>query len=398
MADSKRDKAAAWIGFILLTTVALIVGRVNHSQLFGTGMFDSFALQADAWREGSTHLAEDFKHLELAIYNDNYYVSFPPFPSVPIYLLKFIIPSGVPSGLLTLIYFLLCYPVAYKIARRTIAAASAAMLSFAALAGGSMLDVAVSGTVFAGAVWYQAQTLSLLLTLCAFYGVGHHRASWRFFGWLSLALAVGCRPFQAVYLPFLIWEATRRQTELPMGKKLVSILPMWIAPAAVAAALCWYNWIRFGSIFEFGHNYLPEFMYLHAQFDLKNIAVNFFRILRPPFIEEISSAIPLAYGFAVYATNPMLTNAACSVMRRKPDAGDILLMLTLSAHFFLLLMHPTFGGWQYGTRYICDLLPGFLALRYRSGKSVGAPECVYLVSLAAFNIAGTIAFHALSGR
>lgn len=388
----------AMLGFIALVAVSIALGRVNGTNLMGSSAYDTYALQADAWRAGSVKLDRDYPHLELALYGGEFYVSFPPFPSVPIFLLKYIMPGEVPSGLLTLIYFLLCYPSAYGIARRRMGAWGAAALALAVLAGGTMLDVAVSSTHFAGSVWYQAQTLSLLLTLLAFWGVGHRRVGWRYVGWAAIALAVGCRPFQAIYIPVLLWEMVS-SGDGPVGRRLLSILPMWIIPACIASALCWYNWIRFGSLFEFGHNYLPEFTRSdHVQFSLAYIPRNLMRVLRPPFMEELNSGMPLAYGFAIYATNPMLVNASCSVIRRRPDTGDIFLMLTLTLHLSLLLMHGTFGGWQYGTRYACDLLPGLLALRSRSGNSPGAMECVYLFGLMILNIAGIVMFHIISGE
>ncbi|GHU80422.1 hypothetical protein AGMMS49992_33410 [Clostridia bacterium] len=165
-------------------------------------------------------------------------------------------------------------------------------------------------------------------------------------------------------------------------------------------ALGWYNWARFGSPLEFGHNYLPEFTRPgQSQFSLTHIVPNLLRILRPPFVSDATENVlfPLTLGFAVYWTNPMLTDSAASLIRRRPDVGDRILLATLVMHLTLLLMHRTFGGWQYGTRYICDMLPGLLMLRARSRRDPNMGECLFLALLAVANLAGTIAFHALSG-
>ncbi|GHU65709.1 hypothetical protein FACS1894184_02050 [Clostridia bacterium] len=424
--------AWALVGLALALAFVVTAAVFNQSQLFVVSGYDTYALQAQAWREGMTHLSGDVPHLELAIFGGEYYVSFPPVPTVPIWLLSWVMPGGVPSGLLTVVYFLLCYPLAYGLGRRYVSALGSAALAFATLVGGSFLDVAVSGSQFSGGVWYQAQVLGTLLTLCAFYGVPHSQKRWRFFGWLAIAMAVGCRPFQGIYIPVLMWlqwktrsacsnadvkvgviddvkvdviddvkyDTVEKRSLIPWFAR--NILPYWIAPMIVAAAMGWYNWIRFGSVLEFGHNYLPEFNRPgQVQFSLSHIVQNLFNILRPPFVEyspDGSAALfPLTLGFAVYLTQPMLTDASASLIRRKPDTGDCHLLAALAVHFILLLLHRTFGGWQYGARYICDMLPGLLALRLRSRRDPGVLECVFLLLLAGCNLAGTILFHIFSG-
>ncbi|MDR1600116.1 MAG: hypothetical protein LBS11_09675 [Oscillospiraceae bacterium] len=396
----------AWLGFALAAAFVATAAILNGASLFAVSGYDSYALQAQAWRSGMTHLPDNLPHLELAVFNGEYYVSFPPVPTLPIWALQWVMPDGAPSGLLTVVYLLLCYPVAYCIGRRHVSALASATLASLALVGGSFLDVGVSGGGFSGGVWYQAQALGLLLTLCAFHGVPGPGKARRFFGWLAIALAVGCRPFQGIYIPFLVWA--RRQADPPDDRDAVvwfaqDVLPYWIAPAMAAGAMGWYNWVRFGSPLEFGHNYLPEFTRAgQTQFALRHIPVNLFRILRPPFVDYPYDApgapFPLTLGFAVYFTQPMLADASTSLIRRDPDTGDRLLLGALVIHLALLLSHRTFGGWQYGARYICDMLPGLLVLRLRSRREPGLPERVFLLVLAGFNLAGTVAFHAYSGH
>jgi hypothetical protein len=349
-------------------------------------------------------LPGNIPHLELAVFDGEYYVSFPPVPTLPIWLLQWIMPGGVPSGLLTVAYFLLCYPVAYGICARYVSAAGSAALASLALAGGSFVDVAVSGGIYSGGVWYQAQTLGTLLTLCAFHCVLSPVRARRFAGWLAIALAVGCRPFQGVYIPFMVWLQWDAAPHGDRGKLdwfARDVLPCWIAPAITACVMGWYNWVRFGSPFEFGHNYLPEFSRAgQAQFALSHIPGNLLRILRPPFVEypqePFGAPFPLSRGFAVYFTQPMLIAASASLVNRTPNAGDRLLLGSLAVHLLLLLSHRTFGGWQYGTRYICDMLPGLLMLRLSSRREPGIAERAVLLALAVCNLVGTIAFHAYS--
>ena len=48
--------------------------------LLSSSPYNSYTLQALAWREGRVSLGRDYPWLELAVYQGDYYVSFPPVP------------------------------------------------------------------------------------------------------------------------------------------------------------------------------------------------------------------------------------------------------------------------------------------------------------------------------
>ena len=72
---------------------------------------------------------------------------------------------------------------------------------------------------------------------------------------------------------------------------------------------------------------------------------------------------------------------------------DIILIICLVLHFFLLLLHRTFGGWQFGARYLIDLCPVlfYLALRHpvRSRLLIGT----IMIWGVFFNVYGGLLFH-----
>lgn len=78
-----------------------------------------------------------------------------------------------------------------------------------------------------------------------------------------LACAVGCRPFQILYFPVLLilmistWK--KNEHDFKVVKKIKSDWYKGIPCFLVALSYFILNYARFGSIFEFGHNYLPEF-------------------------------------------------------------------------------------------------------------------------------------------
>jgi len=69
-----------------------------------------------------------------------------------------------------------------------------------------------------------------------------------FFSCLCFALAVGCRPnfvFVSLLVPFFLWK-------YGLWRHLPNVIIPYVA---VAVPMCVYNYVRFGSIFEFGLRY-----------------------------------------------------------------------------------------------------------------------------------------------
>ena len=75
-----------------------------HDLLGGTllshSAWDSYTLQAMAWRRGSLSLGRNYPWLELAVYQGEYYVSFPPFPSVVLLPFTFLFGENTPNNLI----------------------------------------------------------------------------------------------------------------------------------------------------------------------------------------------------------------------------------------------------------------------------------------------------------
>lgn len=64
---------------------------------FKPSIYNSYTLQALQWRKGQIALEHNYLYLELAIYHDKYYVSFPPVPTIPVFFLTFLFGEGVPD-------------------------------------------------------------------------------------------------------------------------------------------------------------------------------------------------------------------------------------------------------------------------------------------------------------
>ncbi len=369
----KKVKAAlisAFAAFLIIAALLTVVKipLMNHTP------YDSYTLQALAWHKGQMFLdvpPQSVAYLELAEYQGKLFVSFPPVPSLIEYLLTPFFGRQTPNDLLIVIYVLISSAaLAYMFARKN-SVASAVCYALLCTVGTNLL-----ASIAFGGVWHEAQAMSFMLCSLSVCLIG---AKNKFSHGLSLffaALAVGCRPFCALFIPFLLFELYKKQ-QGNIGLKLVKMLPYLISPALVAVGLCAYNYVRFGNIFEFGHNYLPEFTRVETgQFSGAYLKENLKGIFQLPEFDGKHISFDSFGNNAFYIVNPCIwaffsiwlfdtVNAAkaCAVFNKNAWSViyNALFICTVAAFTVVTCMHKTLGGWQFGSRYFLDMIP-FLAM------------------------------------
>lgn len=386
-----------WQGAWMLLLAWVGISMILNFDIFAHSPRDSFTLMAQAWRKGLLHLEQDYPWLELAIFEGNYYVSFPSVPALVMLPLTFIFGENTPNTILTGCYLMGSYMAGYQLCRRFRRPSDSLFYALFLTMGCNMMYLSLTGDV-----WNQGQLLCFFLTTaCAMGLTGSTPGQWAW-GLFCLALSVGCRPFQAVYVPFALWMLYRnlqRQRRTGFWATILRGVPYVIAPLMVAALLGWYNWVRFGDPIEFGHNYLPEFTRdpNQPQLGLQYVWKNLCGLFRMPYFEENRLKFPLFDGFAFWMVNPIfVTVGICAVTKwwnRRWDVGDTLLCIGFAAEFFLLLVHKTFGGWQFGARYLCDLIPMMLLFQLRGRKYRRNWETAIGSFAIAFNLYGAIVFY-----
>ncbi|MDO5023141.1 MAG: hypothetical protein Q4E07_07400, partial [Eubacteriales bacterium] len=187
------------------------------------------------WRKGKIALEENVPHLELAVYNGQYYVSFPPVPTVPLYLLSFIFGFNIPDTLLLQLYAVFACLLLHKMLLKYTTPTKAALLAFLLCFASSLLPILQNG-----AVWYQAQVLAFLFTVWSFERMSENKPTASL---ILYALSVGCRPFNALYGPLIMLIYILQQESLK--KAIKKLLPGVLLGLLVASIYAWYNYIRF---------------------------------------------------------------------------------------------------------------------------------------------------------
>ena len=357
--DKKRLVELRNIIIIICLALALfiIMHMVCGTSLFGHSVYNSYELQAKAWLDGKVYLENGsrYQYLELAIYNGKYFVSFPPFPSVVLLPFVIIFGDNVPNNFIIFVISTITCIIAYTILRRQETGQIVSIfLAFMYVFASNITSMTMNG-----GVWFIAQALNMLLCTIA---IDSFLKNKRALVYLFLALAVGCRPFSAVYMiaVFAFYCIKDKNKKL---KEFVKDNLMPLIPAIVVAVIYMiYNYVRFDNPLEFGHNYLPEFLReQNGQFSIEYLFNNLkYLFLNPIFIDwNIEKGLNMPFCFLI--ANPLFIVAAYEgikkvVQNHKISITRLIFLTGIAINIILLCLHKTLGGWQFGARYTCDFL------------------------------------------
>lgn len=327
--------------------------------------YNSYAIQADAWLHGHLDIPDGAQYtwLELAIREGKYYVSFPPFPSFVLLPFAAVLGTHTPDHLLMWAVTALGVLMALRLSRKRCGSEALRLqwVLFLFL-GNGYLFIAMRGSV-----WFMAQAMCFVLSLAALVLAREGHGAVSLVCW---ACAVGCRPMQALYLPVLLrilcCTGKNENSRLSVADLLRTRWRWLLAPAVIGLVYMALNALRFGNPLEFGHSFLPEFTRAEAgQFSLSYAPHNAMSYLRLPQTGGEGGALRFYKyeGMAFYLTNPLLLMYAAvwlrTLVRAKQGARLRLLLLPalLALHGAIICCHRTLGGWQFGNRYLLDMLP-----------------------------------------
>lgn len=381
---------------MLCIPALMLLGYIFIHMLFGGTLlsyncWDSYSLQAMSWLSGRLDMGKNYEWLELAVYNGKYYLSFPPLPSVV--MLPFVLLFGekTPSNLVSALYGIFTAMIAYKILKKAgMKRGGAVFFAIAYVWGSNMLWLSTSG-----GVWFLAQGLNmLLLTACVYFA----QQKMQMAAYAMAALAVGCRPFSVcMFLPLMAYFYTADK-DRPRADRIRGQIRSLIIPAFIALCYMLYNYVRFGNVLEFGHNYLPEFTESEkGQFSLSYILPNLYNLLLRPVTlrADLTLEYPLFDGFMFYIANPMFliwfAAVVKDVLQKRLDAVRLCIVIAVLIELLLLCAHKTLGGWQFGARYTVDMLPMALMYLLLKKDEPGGISAFIMAAGMMFNLYGALA-------
>lgn len=183
------------VSVILILIFFFAFSQVTNHHLSDANSYNTYELQAKTWLDGRLDL-DNREWLELATYGGKYYVSFPPLPSV--ILLPFVAVFGMGTdNYIAFAAIILGVVFTYLLAKKWgLSSLGSALMSCALYLGTNMRQITSDAWV-----WFFAQNLAFLFTVLSFYCASYGK---RGLSMLFLACAVGCRPFQLIYLPIAL--------------------------------------------------------------------------------------------------------------------------------------------------------------------------------------------------
>lgn len=399
-----KTKNTDYINILVLclcvTAVFFVIWTFTGQWPWKSQPYNSYILQAQSWLEGRLDLGRDYPYLELAIFNNKYYVSFPPFPSYV--MLPFVLIGwNSCDSMIAFAVSLLGAVYAFKILKHfDIESKTAIFFALLLTVGSNWLMTAQNAWV-----WFIAQNMAFSLSLMAIYYALKNKIGLSLAFW---ACAVGCRPFQILYLPALLYLIYNAHKAVNPEDKIIDIIKkryLALVPMAVIAlSYMILNFARFGNITEFGHNYLPEFTNSElGQFNLSYIKENIGSVFRLPSVN--SSGIweyPQFNGMCIFLISPIVISyivytVKAFALKQETDKKLIFIIIVIVIlEILCITSHKTMGGSHFGNRYMNDILPAILlgtALLKPSSenKYFNFNYILFLIGIT-LNIVGTVGY------
>ena len=210
------------------------------------------------------------------------------------------------------------------------------------------------------------------------------------------ALALGNRTDLLLTIPIYLYYFWRsRPSGEPIGDETIAgrdwrrigmDLGRFIAvPALLLLCTAVYNWVRFGSVADFGYTRIPgvlnEPWYQHGLFSLHAIRWNAYEMLFRGWgdLPTFPYLQPTAFGCSIFLASPFLFLLFREGGKHKTACWTAIIVLTL-----FLWCHGNTGGWQFSYRYGIVFLPWMFVLILENGgrKIAKAEAALFLVSVA----------------
>lgn len=354
--------------------------------------YRSYALQACAWLNGRLDLGKDYPWLELAIYEGKYYVSFPPFPSLVLLPFAAVLGTNTPDHWISLGFSMIGIIYAIRLYRAITGTYEMAerYVLFLFL-GNGYLFIALQG----GWVWYMAQTMCFTFSLMSLFHAAKKHIGRAF---AFLACAFGCRPMVVAYISLILMLGTEKASVKTWMRKGYRLIPACM----IIGFYLILNATRFDNPFEFGHTHLPEFVRsTEGQFSLSYATKNFKQLFRLPQTGgEHGMLIYDTYDcMAFWLIDPIIVSFMVTwlyALTRKRKAYGLNLIIvpaTICVHLMIVCCHKTMGGYQFGNRYIVDMLPyvfyGLITYKQGAGKAEWLNNPLFALGFS-INLIGTV--------
>jgi len=322
--------------------------------------YNYFTLLADAFLHGRYWLTESPPWLNELIPapTNRFYVVYPPMPAILMMPLVAIFGSNLNQTLVSIFFGSLNVVLFYMI-----------ILKFNLSFSNCLWLTALFGfgtnhwfTSSVGSSWYIAHVIAIFFLFLAILETFSKKRPFLigiFLGaaYLSRLPTILSLPFFLIILKDIFWVDRKIQVK-PLSYLLTGI-------SIFVAFSFWYNWARFGNIFNFGYSLIPgvlqESWYSEgissSSYIPRHLKVIFAQI--PSLSSSSPFFIPSLYGMALWLTTPAFILALLAPIKKQLVIASWLAVFLVAIPN---LIHGTVGFSQFGYRFALDFTPFLLLL------------------------------------
>ena len=343
--------------------------------------------------------------MDASLYKGQFYLYFGPVPALLLAIIKFLVPFDIGDQYLVFVFIIGIFSLQsfllVRIRRRFFNGLPNWMDAVAILAAGLIgpfTRMLVHPWIYEAAL-SGGQFFFLAGLTCAFLALeqGEINNRWLFASGILWACATGTRVTQLFPIAFMtlviLVFVFRNVLQTKSYSMMVKPIGALAAPLAVGgAALAWYNYARFGSIFEFGlyyqlaynlqsfyhtmflRGYIPQnlynyflnpfsvgssFPFLIPQNGNKTPLFDFYSLPKPYVIDGFITGLLYASPFIIFAVVPVLFLVASWINKRKSKSGDESFLDWINASLigsFLAPAIPLMMFFNAATRYESDFM------------------------------------------
>ena len=384
---------------LCVTAVFFVAWTFTGQWPWKSQAYNSCVLQAQSWLEGRLDLGRDYPYLELAIFNNKYYVSFPPFPSYVMLPFLLIGWNSCDSNLIAFAVSLLGAVYTFKILKHFDIESKTAIFSTLLLTVGSNWLMTAQNAW----VWFIAQNMAFTLSLMAIYYALKNKIGLSLAFW---ACAVGCRPFQILYLPALLYLIYNAHKAVNPEDKIIDIIKkryLALIPMGGHRIIVYDFKLRsFWQYHRIRSQLSPEFTRSElGQFNIGYMAENLKNMFSVPQTQGGIWQYTYANGMCIFLVSPIFISyliyiARSIIKHEKFDMKFTLLVLAIAIiELFSITAHKTMGGAHFGNRYTNDILPiifiGTVILLPKDNDWESFNYPLFFIGLA-INLVGSIMF------
>ena len=357
--------------FIISLLVYSLLSRIRYASIFDLSPYPYFNFLADAFIHGQFNFRlEPPSFHDLIVLNDKIFAYWPPFPAI--LLLPFVVVFGVGfSDIFFTILFGSINVALFVILLKELNKKNIVSLDRIKL--GILVLFFAFGTVYItvvplGKVWFTSHVISVFCVLLLYISSVKYEGVKAFiFTGIAISAAFATRMhllllgiWPAWYLLLKNWHKS--------PKKIMSLIILGLVPPLVTGLLIfYYNYVRFGNIFDLGYAYhnmsyfFREDYIKYGGFNLHYIPTNiYYQYMAYPFLLKNKENIFM--GGSLFLLSPLFFGIFWAFKDKGKKASNLFLLLTIFLTNIPILLLMGTGWVQFGPRYTLDFIIPLLIL------------------------------------